>query len=105
MKIDRCFVADLPEAHDSRLIVKTVADLAHGLGLVATAEGVETIGQLQAVRELGCDVAQGYLISTPLSPEEIIPWEGAFKQRWPALLAGESAGLRSDVKADALGER
>ena len=59
VKIDRCFVVDLPSAHDSRLIVKTIIELAHGLGLVATAEGVETVEQLRLVRELGCDVVQG----------------------------------------------
>jgi len=105
VKIDRCFVADLPEAHDSRLIVKTVAELAHGLGLVATAEGVETIEQLRAVRELGCDVAQGYLISKPIPPEEMIPWKNAFKERWTTLLSDESLELWSDVEANALGER
>jgi EAL domain-containing protein (putative c-di-GMP-specific phosphodiesterase class I) len=105
VKIDRCFIADLPAAHDSRLIVRTVTELAHGLGLVATAEGVETIDQLRAVRELGCDVAQGYLISPPLPPEELLGWKSAFKLRWPALLSDESLELWSDVEANALGER
>ncbi len=84
VKIDRCFVADLPSAHDSRLIVRTIAELAHGLGLVATAEGVETIEQLRCVRELGCDVVQGYLISPPLEPDELIAWNEGLQ----AALAG-----------------
>jgi EAL domain-containing protein (putative c-di-GMP-specific phosphodiesterase class I) len=105
VKIDRCFVTDLPAAHDSRLIVKTIADLAHGLGLVATAEGIETIEQLRAVRELGCDVAQGFLISPPLPPDELIEWNKAFKKRWPSLVSDEDLELWSDVEADALGER
>ena len=102
VKIDRCFVADLPEAHDSRLIVKTIADLAHGLGLVATAEGVETVEQLRAVRELGCDVVQGFLVAPPLDPDDLIPWNEDFKKRWPALLSDESLELWGDVEANTL---
>ena len=105
VKIDRCFVADLPAAHDSRLIVKTIVDLAHGLGLVATAEGVETIEQLRCVHELGCDVVQGYLVAPPLDPENLIGWVDEFKTRWPDMLSDERLELWSDVEADALGER
>jgi len=102
VKIDRCFVVDLPHAHDSRLIVRTITDLAHGLGLVATAEGVETVEQLRAVRELGCDVVQGFLVAPPLDPDELISWNEAFKKRWPALLSDEDLELWSDVEANAL---
>jgi EAL domain-containing protein (putative c-di-GMP-specific phosphodiesterase class I) len=105
LKIDRCFVADLPAAHDSRLIVKTIIDLAHGLGLVATAEGVETIEQLRLIRELGCDVVQGFLIAPPLEPGGLISWNEDFKRRWPELLSDESLELWSDVEANALSER
>jgi EAL domain-containing protein (putative c-di-GMP-specific phosphodiesterase class I) len=105
VKIDRCFVADLPSAHDSRLIVKTIVELAHGLGLVATAEGVETVDQLRCVRELGCDVVQGYLVAPPLDPENLIGWNEEFKRRWPHLLSDEPLELWSDVEADALSER
>ena len=104
VKIDRCFVADLPSAHDSRLIVRTIAELAHGLGLVATAEGVETIEQLRSVRELGCDVVQGYLISPPLEADELIPWEKDFKRRWPDLLSDEALELWGDVETNSLSE-
>ena len=105
LKIDRCFVIDLPTAHDSRLIVRTIAELAHGLGLVATAEGVETIEQLRSVRELGCDVVQGFLIAPPLEPDELLGWNEGFKRRWPELLSDESLELWGDVEADALSER
>jgi EAL domain-containing protein (putative c-di-GMP-specific phosphodiesterase class I) len=105
LKIDRCFVIDLPTAHDSRLIVRTIAELAHGLGLVATAEGVETIEQLRSVRELGCDVVQGFLIAPPLEPDELPRWNEEFKRRWPKLLSDESLELWGGVEADALGER
>ena len=105
LKIDRCFVVDLPAAHDSRLIVRTIAELAHGLGLVATAEGVETVEQLRSVRELGCDVVQGFLIAPPLEPDQLIAWNEDFKRRWPQLLSDEALELWGDVEADALGER
>ena len=105
LKIDRCFVIDLPTAHDSRLIVRTIAELAHGLGLVATAEGVETIEQLRSVRELGCDVVQGFLIAPPLEPEELAGWNEDFKRRWPELLSDEPLELWGDVEANALGQR
>jgi EAL domain-containing protein (putative c-di-GMP-specific phosphodiesterase class I) len=68
VKIDQAFVADVARSRDSRLIIQAVTDLAHGLGLTATAEGVETIDQLRIIRELGCDHVQGYLISAPLEP-------------------------------------
>ena len=62
---------DLARSRDCRLIVQSVAELAHGLGLTATAEGVETIEQLRLIRELGCDVGQGYLIAQPMAPEAL----------------------------------
>jgi EAL domain-containing protein (putative c-di-GMP-specific phosphodiesterase class I) len=105
VKIDRCFVVDLPSAHDSRLIVKTIVELAHGLGLVATAEGVETIEQLRCVRELGCDVVQGYLVAQPLDPEDLISWNDEFKRRWPTLLSDEPLELWGDVETNTLSER
>jgi EAL domain-containing protein (putative c-di-GMP-specific phosphodiesterase class I) len=105
LKIDRCFVVDLPSAHDSRLIVKTIIELAHGLGLVATAEGVETVEQLRLIRELGCDVVQGFLIAPPLEPGDLISWNEDLKRRWPELLSDESLELWSDVEANALSER
>jgi len=86
LKIDRFFLTDMIDSADSRLIVKTMIDLAHGLGLTATAEGVETEAQLRLLRELGCDVAQGYLIATPLAPESLADWYRSWRQRWPALV-------------------
>jgi len=105
VKIDQAFVADLPDAHDSRLIVRTIAELAHGLGLIATAEGVETHAQLRAVHELGCDVAQGYLIAPPLEPGDLIAWQRDFRRRWPTMLTDEPLELWGNVELDALGER
>ena len=104
VKIDQAFVADVPYSRDSRLIIQAVTDLAHGLGLTTTAEGVETIEQLRLIRELGCDLAQGYLISPPLEPEGLKPWKQQFRLRWPKLLDEERLALWSDVEPDALSE-
>jgi EAL domain-containing protein (putative c-di-GMP-specific phosphodiesterase class I) len=104
VKIDQAFVADVPRSRDCRLIIQTIVELAHGLGLTATAEGVETVEQLRIVHELGCDLVQGYLISPPLPPEELKPWRNAFLRRWPSLLGKEELALWSDVEADPLSE-
>ena len=85
LKIDRFFVTDLAVSNESRLIARSIIELAHGLGLVTTAEGVETVEQLRILRDLGCDVAQGYLVSRPLAPEALGPWLKEFGGRWPAL--------------------
>ena len=105
VKIDQAFVADAPRSRDSRLIIQTVAELARGLGLTTTAEGVETIDQLRIVRELGCDYVQGYLVSPPLEPTALKPWTSKFRRAWPAMIAEEKLALWGDVEADALGER
>ena len=105
LKIDRAFVADIATSRDCRLIVQSMVDLAHGLGLTAIAEGIETVDQLRVVRETGCDIAQGFLISQPLAPEALAEWKQAFRSEWAKLLADPPAASRSDVEADALGER
>jgi EAL domain-containing protein (putative c-di-GMP-specific phosphodiesterase class I) len=104
VKIDQAFVSDVAHSRDSRLIVQTIVDLAHGLGLTATAEGVETVEQLRVVHELGCDLVQGYLISQPLEPEKLKPWRDEFRRRWPALLGDEELALWGNVEADPLSE-
>ncbi len=83
LKIDRFFVTDAPTSADSALIVKSMIDLAHGLGLSCTAEGVETAEQLAMLRAMGCDVVQGYLLAQPLDPEALAAWIDEWAQRWP----------------------
>jgi EAL domain-containing protein (putative c-di-GMP-specific phosphodiesterase class I) len=101
VKIDQAFVADVPTSRDSRLIIQAVTDLAHGLGLTATAEGVETIDQLRIVRELGCDCVQGYLVAPPLEPAGLKTWIQKFRRAWPAMIAEEKLALWGDAEADA----
>jgi EAL domain-containing protein (putative c-di-GMP-specific phosphodiesterase class I) len=104
VKIEQAFVADGPNSRDSRLIIQAVTELAHGLGLITTAEGVETIDQLRMVRELGCDYVQGYLVSPPLEPAALKGWVQKFRRAWPAMVAEEKLALWGDVEADPLGE-
>jgi EAL domain-containing protein (putative c-di-GMP-specific phosphodiesterase class I) len=105
VKIDQAFITDVARSRDCRLIIQSVSELAHALGLTATAEGVETVEQLRLVRELGCDLAQGYLISHPLEPEALKQWKQQFRRRWPSLLTEEYLALWGDVEPDALSER
>jgi EAL domain-containing protein (putative c-di-GMP-specific phosphodiesterase class I) len=74
LKIDRSFVAGLGIDRCDTAIVRSVIDLAHALRLVVVAGGVERQEQLDALRELGCDVAQGSLFSRPQPPEELTAW-------------------------------
>ena len=65
LKVDRAFVQDVSEHGDTR-IMEAVVRLAHDLGLEVVAEGVETTGELDTVKALGCDVVQGYLLGRPV---------------------------------------
>ena len=103
VKIDRFFVSDAVTSQESRLIVKAIVDLAHGLGLTVTAEGIETREQLQSLAELGCDVAQGYLISQPLEPNSLQQWKQEFRGRWPGLIEDEGLALWSYLESEPLG--
>ena len=71
MKIDQSFVQGLGTDQEDERIVAAVVDLAANLGLRSIAEGVETQDQLDRLRELGCDQAQGYLFAPPMSPDEV----------------------------------
>ena len=93
LKIDRFFVDDSSTSNDSALIVKCIIDLAHGLGLTVTAEGVETEEQFALLRSLNCDVAQGYLIARPLEPHALKPWLAEWQKRWPLLADQQPAAV------------
>lgn len=68
IKIDRSFVLEMINDDNDKVIVRTIIDLAHNLDLSVIAEGVTTDSVLQMLMELGCDTAQGYFISKPMSP-------------------------------------
>ena len=71
LKIDMSFVSELATSGDSRSIAEMIIVMAHKLGLKVIAEGVETIEQRDWLKKAGCDYAQGYLFSGPVSSQEL----------------------------------
>jgi diguanylate cyclase (GGDEF)-like protein len=67
VKIDRSFIAGLGTDAVNTAIVASVISLAHAMGIEVVAEGVETLDQLERLRSLGCDFAQGYVIARPMA--------------------------------------
>ena len=71
LKIDRSFITSVTERHDDSVITRAVINLAHNLGIRVIAEGVETEEQLDFLRQHGCNLVQGYLISRPIPAVEL----------------------------------
>ncbi|NJR44501.1 MAG: EAL domain-containing protein [Hyellaceae cyanobacterium CSU_1_1] len=70
LKIDACFIRDINQNQVNAVITKTVIEMAHQLGLKVVAEGVETTGELDFLKNVQCDAIQGFLFSRPLSAKE-----------------------------------
>ena len=83
LKIDRSFIDGLGQESEDTSIVEAIIRLAHALELSAVAEGLETPTQLETLRTLGCDFAQGYLLGRPLPADaigefpadDLTPWQ------------------------------
>ncbi|BBX06169.1 EAL domain-containing protein [Mycolicibacterium aichiense] len=71
LKIDASFVTAMEEHRQSRKIVHAVVSLGHSLGLAVVAEGVETPGQAELLRTMGCKLAQGYLFGRPMPARQV----------------------------------
>jgi EAL domain-containing protein (putative c-di-GMP-specific phosphodiesterase class I) len=84
MKIDRCFIQGIDRSEDMRSLCQTIIAMARQLKLRTVAEGVEEPGELEALREIGCDEAQGYLLQRPVPMAEFI----AFMRAWPERMKG-----------------
>jgi EAL domain-containing protein (putative c-di-GMP-specific phosphodiesterase class I) len=74
IKIDKSFVTGMNSSDADAAIVRTVIDLAHNLGKQVCAEGVEDEATWRRLCEMGCDLAQGYWISRPLSAGDLMQW-------------------------------
>ena len=74
MKIDKSFVYDMDRSANDATIVRSMIELAHNLGLKVTAEGVETQQVWDLLKSHGCDLAQGYLMSRPMTIDELVRW-------------------------------
>jgi EAL domain-containing protein (putative c-di-GMP-specific phosphodiesterase class I) len=86
LKIDRSFVRPVHSDEDNRKILRTIRDLAHAMNMTIVAEGVEELGQMRMLRDLGLECAQGYLFSRPAGESEAAlmldtPWPWSFERR------------------------
>ncbi len=88
LKIDRSFVLQLSDPKNTEIVRATIA-MAHALNLSVLAEGVENKQHFDILRDLGCDIIQGYLFSRPLPAEET----EILLSRWDARLAATGKGL------------
>ena len=79
MKIDRCFIHGVHRTEEARSLCHTIVAMARQLKLRTVAEGVERREELDAVREVGCDAMQGFLIQTPVAADRMAD----FLRQWP----------------------
>jgi diguanylate cyclase (GGDEF)-like protein len=77
LKIDKGFVLDMLENEAHAAIVRSIIDLGHNLALEVVAEGIETIEHHDRLRDIGCDVAQGYLLARPMPFVALQAWLGS----------------------------
>ncbi len=74
MKMDKSFVLDLTDNRNSQVITHAIIDLGHNIGLKVVAEGIETVNTWNILKERGCDLGQGFLISKPVAIDKLIEW-------------------------------
>lgn len=80
IKVDKSFVMTAMQSQESRTVVKFIVELGHSLGLRCTAEGVEDAETLTFLRDIGCDLAQGYHIARPMAAAAVLPWFTAYSR-------------------------
>ncbi|HUP92267.1 MAG TPA: EAL domain-containing response regulator [Solimonas sp.] len=81
MKVDKSFVMTAAQSEESRTVIRSIVDLGHSLGLRVIAEGVEDAGTLAYLRDVGCDLAQGYYISRPMPGSAVAAWIESWQAR------------------------
>ena len=75
LKIDRSFVTQMTKSERAAALVASVISMAHSLGVSVVAEGVETAADVAMLRGMGCDEAQGYFFSKPLTAGDYGRWQ------------------------------
>ena len=78
IKIDKSFVSGMARSNEDHIIVASIIDLGHKLGLQVVAEGVETTASWKELASMQCDLAQGYLLSRPMPANDVMPWVQSF---------------------------
>jgi EAL domain-containing protein (putative c-di-GMP-specific phosphodiesterase class I) len=96
LKIDRAFIMEIESGQRDALLVRSSIDLAHGLGMKVTAEGVETAAAFGLLQAMGCDMAQGYGIAKPMPFDKLVPFIEDFGRKGisvalPGLVAPQKA--------------
>jgi diguanylate cyclase (GGDEF)-like protein/PAS domain S-box-containing protein len=76
LKIDRAFVMELRSERNTLPLVRALVTLAHGLGMRVVAEGIETTNQLEMLRDLACNIGQGFLLARPMAASRLLEWIG-----------------------------
>jgi len=94
LKIDKSFVMNIDHSESDRIVVTKSIEIGHALGMRVVAEGVESLEQFEFIRDHGCDVAQGYLISRPKPVSELVVW--LEKYRTTQLFPSPMSILNSD---------
>jgi len=89
LKIDRAFVNGAAQWPNRHMVLKSALDLGQSLGVATVAEGVETVEDWKLLRNLGCDMAQGYLLARPMPAEELVGWMRQDRRRLRALAEAE----------------
>ncbi|HEY5801128.1 MAG TPA: EAL domain-containing response regulator [Burkholderiaceae bacterium] len=88
LKIDRSFVRDAASRRNRRVVLENAVELGQRLGVATVAEGVETRGDWDLLRTLGCDLAQGYLIAKPMPAADLVAWRRSTRMQLKSLGAG-----------------
>jgi EAL domain-containing protein (putative c-di-GMP-specific phosphodiesterase class I)/ActR/RegA family two-component response regulator len=90
LKIDRSFVHEAHLRRNLRVILQSALGMSRQLGLVTVAEGIEILEDWRVLQQSGCVIGQGYFISRPLPPEDMLPWLKSHQARLPELRADPS---------------
>jgi len=105
LKIDKSFVLNLADSQEDQLIVRSTIDLAHSMGLMVCAEGIESDAVIGLLAGMNCDIGQGYVISRPVPAEAFAQWLSSHEQgQRPAVAAGNAAVEDASARAILIGE-